>query len=471
MSPEAALQTIASSTGWPNDVLGPVSFEGNADPIIPSIFRVGTAGAAAIAASGLAASQLWWLRSGHQQKLAINLRQAAAAMRSGNYLKLNGVPVPEKYNAIMGTYRTKDRRWAYIHTNFPQQRAAALTVLGSDENREAVAKAFERWTALEFENKLIAAGGAGGAVRSFAEWGAHPQAAAVAERPLIEIERIGDSPPEALRTGSRPLSGVRVIDITRLIAGPTCARTLAEHGADVLKISARHLPDFGFQEFDVGHGKLSSYLDLREQADNERLHGLVRDADVFLQSYRPGALARFGFSPEKLASLRPGLICVSLSAFGHTGPWAARRGYDSVVQAMTGMAARQSEVMNGADAPPRFNPAAAIDYCAGYLLAAGAMVALQRRAIEGGSWLVRTSLARVGKWMVDLGEVDRKAAMKVPSEFSDSELDGWSMTSEGPQGRLRHLKPVIEMSATPARWARPAVPLGHHQAEWPPRNG
>ena len=284
---------------------------------------------------------------------------------------------------------------------------------------------------------------------------------------MLEIIRIGDSNPEPLPAGNRPLSGIRVLDLTRVLAGPTCARTLAEHGADVLKITAAHLPNLGYQEWDTGHGKLSAQLDLRVPSDVETLRGLVRQADVFSQGYRPGSLANRGLSPEELAALRPGLVYVSLSAFGHTGPWASRRGFDTVVQTVSGMTIRQAEAVPGKTPGPQFYPVSAIDYCTGYLMAFGAMVALARRAREGGSWLVRISLAQVGKWIVDRGEVPAAALKDVPIEFIAAELEHWSMVSETPSGPLRHLKPVVQLSETQPRWARPSVPLGYHRPEWP----
>jgi crotonobetainyl-CoA:carnitine CoA-transferase CaiB-like acyl-CoA transferase len=287
--------------------------------------------------------------------------------------------------------------------------------------------------------------------------------------PLMEIVRIGESKPEPLPNGDRPLSGIRVVDVTRVLAGPTCARTLAEHGADVMKISAAHLPNIGYQEFDTGHGKLSAYLDLREQRNVDTLRGLAQEADVFSQGYRPGTLGARGLSPEELASLRPGLVYVSLCAFGHTGPWASRRGFDTVIQSVSGITARQGEIVPGKTPGPQFYPVSAIDYCTGYLMAAGAMIALKRRAEEGGSWLVRISLAQVGKWIVDLGEIPAAALRDTPAEFSSEELDRWSMVSETPSGRLRHLKPVVQLSETPPYWARPSVPLGYHPPVWPSR--
>jgi crotonobetainyl-CoA:carnitine CoA-transferase CaiB-like acyl-CoA transferase len=260
-----------------------------------------------------------------------------------------------------------------------------------------------------------------------------------------------------------------VLDLTRVLAGPTCARTLAEHGADVMKISAQHLPNLGYQEWDTGHGKLSAQLDLRLPSDLEILRGLVRQADVFSQGYRPGTLAGRGLAPEELAALRPGLVYVSLSAFGHHGPWAQRRGFDTVVQTVSGMTTRQAEIVPGKTEGPQFYPVSAIDYCTGYLMAFGAMVALARRAEQGGSWLVRISLAQVGKWMADLGEVPAAALAQVPAEFGEAELDSWSTVSQTPSGPLRHLKPVVQMSETQPFWARPSVPLGYHRPVWPAR--
>ena len=304
-------------------------------------------------------------------------------------------------------------------------------------------------------------------MRTMDEWAQHPQAKAVASLPLMEIIRIGDSPPEALPRGDRPLAGIRVLDLTRVLAGPTCARTLAEHGADVLKITAAHLPNLGYQEYDTGHGKLSAHLDLRERRDVETLRDLVRKADVFSQGYRPGTLSNRGFSPEALADLRPGIVAVSLSAFGHAGPWSSRRGFDTVVQSVSGIAMRQGELFPGDRPGPQFYPISAIDYLTGYLMAFGAMVALARRVREGGSWLVRISLAQTGRWLVERGQVAMAELKDVPKEFTAAEIERWSIASETPMGTLRHLGPVVRLSETPPRWSRPAVPLGYHPAQWP----
>jgi hypothetical protein len=270
---------------------GTVEITGGADPILPTSFRIGETGAGALAAVGLAVSELWALRTGRRQQIAVDTRQATASLRSGHYLQMDGAAMSTDRNTIMGVYPARNGRWSYLHCNFPNHRAAALQVLGVPEDREAVRRAVADWDALALEEAIIAAKGAGGMVRSMQEWGRHPQAAAIASLPLLEVVQIGGSAPEALPEGDRPLSGVRVLDLTRVLAGPTCARTLAEHGADVLKITAAHLPNLGYQEYDTGHGKLSAYLDLREPKDVETMRGLVQEADVFSQGYRPGALS------------------------------------------------------------------------------------------------------------------------------------------------------------------------------------
>ena len=462
-----ALRTLLPIAGWAHERIGEVEITGAMDPILPTPFRITEAATATLAAVGLAAADLWQLRTGRRQSIEIDTRQATASLRSGRYLKMEDAPVDFGRNPVVGIYPAKHGRWSYLHGNFPHHRAATLKVLGVPEDPAAVRKAVAQWDALELEEAIIASGSAGGMVRSMDEWARHPQGTAVASLPLMEIIRIGDSAPEPLRQGDRPLSGVRVLDLTRVIAGPTCARTLAEHGADVLKITGAHLPSIGRQEYDTGHGKLSAHLDLREARDVEVLRGLVREADVFSQGYRPGTLGNRGFSPEALAQMRPGIVVVSLCAFGHVGPWASRRGFDTVIQSVSGIVARQGEVCPGEKPGPQFYPVSAIDFLTGYLMAFGAMVALGRRAREGGSWLVRISLAQTGHWLVGRGEVPVSELLEVPKEFTPGELERWSMTSDTPAGRLRHLAPALRLSETPPYWARPTVPLGYHRPVWP----
>ena len=252
-----------------------------------------------------------------------------------------------------------------------------------------------------------------------------------------------------------------MLDLTRVIAGPVCGRALAAHGADVLLISAPHLPSIEPLVIDTGLGKLSAHLDLRRAGDAERLRALACEADVFCQAYRPGALGKLGFSPEELARLRPGIICVTLSAYGHAGPWRARRGFDSLVQCASGIA-HEGAVLAGSDAPQPL-PAQALDHASGQLCAFGAMMALGRRAREGGSYLVRVSLAQTARWLDGLGRVrGREARDLTPEDIADLMQE-----SPSPFGRLRHLVPAAHLSETPAYWSRPSVPLGSHPPVWP----
>ena len=464
-----ALKTILSNVGLDPKYAARVEITGEADPVLPTPFRIGETAAASLAAVGLAVSDLWNLRNGRGQEVGIDVRRATASLRSGHYLKMNAAPVAAERTPVMGVYPARNGRWSYLHCNFPNHRDAALGVLGVPEDREAVRRAVGEWDALELEEAIIAAKGAGGMVRSMEEWARHPQSAAVASLPLLEIEKIGESAPEALPEGGRPLSGIRTLDLTRVLAGPTCARTLAEHGADVMKISGPHLPFSPSQELDTGHGKLSAHIDMRDERQLETLRELARNADVFSQGYRPGTLAQRGLSPQDLAKLRPGIVYVSLSAFGRVGPWADRRGFDTVVQTVSGITHRQGQLFPGAEPGPQFYPVSAIDYLTGYLMAFGAMVALARRAQEGGSWLVRASLAQTGRWLVDRGQVPESELRDVPGEFTPDEIRNWCVDTNVPDGRLTHLAPALQLSETMPHWTRPTVPLGYHEAVWPER--
>jgi crotonobetainyl-CoA:carnitine CoA-transferase CaiB-like acyl-CoA transferase len=461
--PLAALGEILRAARAGEPEAGQLEIRG-ADPVLPLGYRIGTAGAASLAALGLAVARLWALRTGRQQQVAVDVRAAAVSLRSARYLRINGKPLPNPWDPLSGFYQVRDGGWVSIHCNFPNHRDAALTVLGVPGDRAAAERAALGWDGEALEDAIHAKGGCAGFVRGEEQWARHAHAQAVSAQPLIEIERIGDAPPEPLPPGDRPLSGIRVLDLTRVLAGPTCGRCLAEHGADVLKITAPHLPDSGAVELDTGVGKLSVHVDLRTPDGVETLRGLARNADVFSQSYRPGTLGARGFSPEALAALRPGIVCVSLSAWGRTGPWRDRRGFDSIVQAVSGIAHA-----SGDGAKPRLLPVSAIDYVSGYLMAFGAMVALERRAREGGSWLVRVALARTGKWIVDRGLVAKGAYAGLPDELAKEELLPLFSEVDAPDGRIRHLGPIVSLSETPGRWSRPPVPLGYHAAVWPSR--
>jgi hypothetical protein len=461
----ASLAKLVQLAGLPAAAADSVEIaRADADPVFPTRYKLVASGAPVIAATGLAAAELWALKTGRRQGVRLDGRAAAAALRSSRYLRINGEKPAEDPEKITGFYQLRDGRWMYLHCNFFNLRDRNLAVLGAPAQQDAVAKAVSSWQGLELEHALFEAGGSGAFVRSEEEWRALPQAQAAARLPLLEIIKIADAPPQPLPQGDRPLSGVRVLDLTRVLAGPTCARTLAEHGADVLRVTREDLADSGPSDFDTGIGKLNAYIDLRKPAEAATMRELIRTCDVFSQSYRPGALARRGLAPEALAEMRPGIVYVTLSAWGHEGPWRERRGYDTVVQSANGMAYRPN------DQRPAFLPVSAQDYIAGYLLAYGAMIALGRRAREGGSWFVRASLAGAGHWIREHGLLQPSEYTNVPAELPKDELDALLMHHESPIGRLTHLAPVVQLSETPARWSRPAVPRGFHRPVWPERS-
>jgi crotonobetainyl-CoA:carnitine CoA-transferase CaiB-like acyl-CoA transferase len=272
---------------------------------------------------------------------------------------------------------------------------------------------------------------------------------------VIEIERIGDAPPQRLPDGDRPLSGVRVLDLTRVLAGPTCARTLAEHGADVLHVASPRLPTLELFEMDTGHGKRQAYIDLDDAAQAATLRGLVHGADVFSQGFQHGTLERRGFGAAQVAALRPGIIYVSENAYGHDGPWRHRPGWEQLAQAATGVTTIQGVER------PSITPAAMNDYTTGYFAALGVMMALRRRAAEGGSWLVTVSLSQTSMWYVRLGhDLDRSAAS------GGGDIASMMETCETPYGLMHRLRPALRMSETSPYWAIPSAPLGSGEPVW-----
>src|SRR5215831_9679523 len=462
-APREILADLWTLAGSDPTALGAVPLTG-AEPILPSSFRVAAAAQASVAAAGLAAAEIWKQRSGEQQSVAVDMTHAVAECRSERYLRVDGKPPPPAWDPTAGIYRTRDRRFVRLHTNFPHHRAAVCKVLQCKEEREAIQSALMQWDGEAFETAAYAGGAVVSLMRSHEEWSATPQAVALAKLPPFTIEKIGDAPPKPWPKGDRPLAGVRVLDLSRVIAGPVAGRTLAVHGADVMLIAGPELPAIPWLTIDTGRGKLSSFVQLKNEAGRARLRALLADADIFSQGYRPQAIASLGFSPEDAARINPGIVYVSLSAYGHAGPWAGRRGFDSLVQTSTGFNHAEGRAA-GIDGPKEL-PAQMLDHATGYLMAFGAMMAKVRQAREGGSWLVRVSLAQTGRWLWNLGRVadglktkDLTAEAVLP--FVEEQPSGFGM--------LRTVSHAAKLSKTPGFWARPAMPLGSHPPEWPTR--
>ncbi|KUZ67750.1 CoA transferase [Burkholderia ubonensis] len=462
MTPRLALTHLWQLAHGEPGALARVAIDGQ-DPALPSVFHVGTLAAASIAAAGLAAAECHRLRTGVAQRVDVSVRDALVAFRSERYLRVDDGPPPELRHPVTGFYETRDARWIQLHANFPHHLRGILGVLGCGERRAEVAAAIRTRDGTTLDAALANAGLCAALIRTPDEWAAHEQARALAALPLFEIERIGDAPVQALGGGdaSRPLAGVRVLDLTRIIAGPVAGRTLASHGAQVLLVNGPHLPNIAPLVIDNGRGKRSAWLDLRDAAGVDALQRLVRQADVFVDAYRPGALASRGFSPDALAALRPGIVCVSISAYGHAGPWSRRRGFDSLVQSASGIAWRERQAAH-ADAP-RHLPCQALDHATGYLAAFGAMIALARRAREGGSWQVRLSLAQTGRWLQSFGLVpDGAHASEITPDDARDRLDRIA----SPFGVVDAVRPAERLSATPPFFALPPVPLGADEARW-----
>ena len=461
-SPSDTLSDIWISAGGDKAALARVRLTGE-EPQIPSSFRVAVAGQTTIAAAGLAAAEIWRLRSGEAQDVTVDMRHAVVECRSERYLRLDDKPPPPAWDAIAGVYKTGDAKFVRCHTNFPHHRDAVCNVLGCAPEREKVQAALMRWKGEDFETAAYAAGGVVALMRSYDEWSALPQARALAELPLVSIEKIGDAPSKQWPKGDRPLAGLRVLDLSRVIAGPVAGRTLAAHGADVLLVSGPELPAIPWLTIDTGRGKLTTFIELKSEAGRAQMRELLKDADIFSQGYRPRALAALGFSPEEAAQINPGIVYVTLSAYGHAGPWAERRGFDSLVQTATGFNHAEGRAA-GIDGPKEL-PAQMLDHATGYLMAFGAMMAKARQAREGGSWHVRVSLAQTGRWLWSLGRIE--GGLNTPDLASEAVHAAFmEMVSSG-FGTLRAVRHSAVLSRTPAQWSRPAMPLGGHPPQWP----
>jgi crotonobetainyl-CoA:carnitine CoA-transferase CaiB-like acyl-CoA transferase len=463
-SPREILADLWNSSGGDPTALDTVTLTGE-EPQLPSSFRVAAAAQVSVAAAGLAAAQIWKLRSGQSQNVAVDMRHAVVECRSERYLRVEGKSPPPTWDAIAGVYKTGDRRFVRLHTNFPHHRAAVCKVLNCKAERDEVQAALMQWEAEKFETAAYAEGGVVAMMRSHDEWSASPHAQALAALPAITIEKIGEAAPKPWAPGDRPLAGLRVLDLSRVIAGPVAGRTLAVHGADVLLISGPDLPAIPWLTIDTGRGKLTSFVELKSEAGRGVFRDLLASADILSQGYRPRALAGLGFSPQDAATINPGIVYVSLSAYGHAGPWAERRGFDSLVQTSTGFNHAEGQAA-GVEGPKEL-PAQMLDHATGYLMAFGAMMAKARQSREGGSWHVRVSLAQTGRWLWNFG--------RVSDGFKTEDLPGEAIKpfiEEMPSGlgQLRAVSHSAALSKTPAFWARPAMPLGSHLPQWPARS-
>ena len=445
---------------------GEVTIKGS-DPVYSARFKIGEATANILAGVGIAVTDIHELKTGRRQKVSIDVRHAAATCNSSKVLKQPAPgggwqPVPQSpsmihMRSITQPWACGDGRWYLPHFNLPHLHDRVIRVLKCESNSEAVAKAIAQWDSHELEEAVAKARACGSIVRSNAEWLEHPQGKVLAAKPLVTITKIGDTDPIPFPEGPRPLSGIRVLDLTRILAGPVAARTLAENGADVLMVTADHLPQVPEHVMDTSHGKRSCFLNLNSADEMATLRKLIRSADVFSQGYRPGIMDKLGFSPEQVARERPGIVYLSVSCYGSGGPLSDRCGWEQVAQSATGIC------LDNGDERPKLLPGSACDYTTGYNGAYGVLLALARRAREGGSYHVEVSLCRSGMYMYRMGHVSYP---NPDMSLSPKEWDSIMMESKGGHGTLKHLAPVLRMSETKPYWDKPAPVLGSSRPEW-----
>lgn len=398
----------------------------------------------AVAAQLLGAARLREGAGPADVPLTIDAAHVGLSFRSEGNVWLDGRPVGATFPPLSRFCRTADG-WIRLHAHYRHHEAALLAVLGNDVEGAAARRRGE-----DLETAIIEAGGAAAAVRTAAQWSQHPQGRAVSAMPLLTLRRSADGPPRRAA-----LQGLRVLDLTHVIAGPVATRTLASHGADVIRLDSPRLPELPGLFLDTCVGKRCALLDFAAPDDRRTVEELLSSADVVVQGYRPGALAAFGLDPPSLAERHPHLIVVSLSAWGAAGPWEGRRGFDSLVQAATGIA-----VLCGASDEPGVLPAQALDHGTGHLAAATVLGALARQREEGGGWHGDLSLAQTAHWLLGAA---RSPEVDDPALAVD--LDAYLLDLPSAQGTAR----VVAPPGSPA-WSTAAEVLEGVRPAWRPRS-
>lgn len=412
---------------------------------------VGAVGSAAAAASNLAAA-----RGGPRPAAPVDGRRVSASFRSDRLFRIAGRPV-EGFAPLSGFWAASDG-WLRTHANYPHHRAALIKALGLDDSAgsDDLARILAGMAATDAEERVVAAGGVCAAVRDPDQWRHHPQADALRRLPLLGCSVLTPAPPRRLGPPPAgpllPAAGLRVLDLTRVIAGPVATRTLALLGADVLRIDSPRLPEIGWQHLDTGMGKRSALLDL--DGDHPTLERLLAEADVVVTGYRPGALDPRGLGPQQIAERKPGLVIASLSAWGSDGPWSQRRGFDSIVQAATGIATVEST--DGIT--PGKLPAQALDHATGYLLAAGVLAAVAAQLEDGSTRHVQAHLARTAHWLLDHPDPQTRSLPDPRPALAERST---------PSGRLRYPLPAVQIDTGPDDWDRVGSPWGADPPAWP----
>lgn len=443
--------------GADSSLLDRVSYSGPSGGL-PARLPVMELARATVAVCSLAAAELTSERTGRPvPRVRVDDESVAAAFLSDRLVRVDG-QAWSTFAPLSRFWRAADG-WVRTHANYPHHRARLLAALGvpgniGEEAMDAVAGAIAGHAALEVEETVYAAGGLAVAARSPEEWAKSTQGALVAGKPLLTTTRVNDAPGRMLGDAALPCAGLRVLDLTRVLAGPVATRTLALLGADVLRIDAPQLPESQEAHNDTGMGKRSTTVDLGDATGRRVFEDLLDEADVVVTGYRPGALDPFGLTPEALAGRRPGLVIAQLSAWGHDGPWQGRRGFDSLVQVATGIA----EFEGSSDSPGTL-PAQALDHGTGYLLAAGVLRALTEQHRTGGTRLVRLALTQTAHWLVHV-------LPPAPREEDGFDAGRRVTETDSPMGRLRYVLPPVSYEGGPVNWARPPGLWGTDAPVW-----
>jgi hypothetical protein len=431
---------------------------------LASVFPVSDLAAASLGVAGLCLSELIAQLDAAAPRVVVDRR--LASLWFGHSLHPQGWEMPALWDSVAGDYRTADG-WIRLHTNAPHHRAAALAVLDAPAEREAVAAAVERWAAQELESAVVAQGGCAAAMRGLSEWAAHPQGRAVQREPLLAWQMHPHPHPQSSRhagawqpSARRPLQGLRVLDLTRILAGPAATRWLAGHGAEVLRIDPPGWEEPGTVP-EVTLGKRCARLDLRAPQHRAVFAQLLAGADVLVHGYRDGALEGLGFGAAWRRQVNPSLIDVSLNAYGWSGPWQQRRGFDSLVQMSAGIADAGMRQL-GRDRPTPL-PLQALDHATGYLMAAAVVMALVRRSQGLGGSTVQASLARTAHLLAGQGVGDPDSCTLAPVDRCADFGAAVEATSWGPARRLRA---PVEVAGAPMHWERAACALGTAAAVW-----
>lgn len=469
-TPYDSIAYIWTTLNLPPTALAALQLPADAD-CYPSSFKIDHLAQSSVAVSALAAALFWSFRHNASiPAVTVPAEHACAEFKSERLYVLNGKPAPSSWGTIGGLHKTADG-YVRMHDLFPNHRESALKILalGRQASRDEVATKMLEWKSVDLETAAFNHGAVIAALRSFDSWNELPQANAVADFPILLNQILTSKPYTPSLTRSlatdKCLRGIRVVEMSRVIAAPVAGKTLAAHGADVIWITSPALPNAPALDIDLSRGKRTVQLDIKQPEDKAKLLKLLHTADVFIQSYRPGSLAAQGLSTEELQRANPNLIIASLDAYGPEGPWSQYRGFDSLVQTCSGINVAEAE-RYGANEPARVLPCQAFDHGAGYLCATGIMAALYKKATEGGSYEVKVSLAGTMKYLKSLGQLDSKNGFKGKNFKSAEDVSKYLETRDTGFGELRAMSHAASIGQVKVGWDVMPKPLGSDLPEW-----